>query len=356
MNPMGEKSPLLVNGRILNSRLTGVQRYLSSCVEGLKLNFEMLKPSGPWSHGVRGHLWEQFVLPFRSRGALLWSPCNTGPWFKKNQVITVHDLFTLEHPEWFSKSYAGLYKFLLPKLLPRVRKIIAISEYTRKKIIELTKTDPSKIVVIPNGVAPNFRPQSQEKINALRAKLGLSQKRYLLCVASLEPRKNFARLLQAWTQVFQDLPEDVYLVVAGAAGSSRVFQKLSLDSIPERVLFVGYVGDAELPTLYSGALAFLFPSLAEGFGLPPLEAMACDVPTLCSNTTALPETVGEGAYLVDPLKVDEISQGIRRVALDQDLRDSLRAKARIQVLHLSSAKSAQLTDEVFRQLLGDTTP
>ncbi len=169
-----------------------------------------------------------------------------------------------------------------------------------------------------------FSPRAPEEIQAARRSLGINAPAYILYVGSLEPRKNLRRLLQAWARVQPSLGAEVELVVAGAKGSSRVFECARLDPLPPGVQFTGYVSDEQLPCLYSGALALVYPSLYEGFGLPPLEAMACGTPVVTSNGTSLPEVAADVAVLVDPEDIDSIAEGIRRVVASSALRDHMR--------------------------------
>ena len=148
-----------------------------------------------------------------------------------------------------------------------------------------------------------------------------------------------------------ELPSDLWLVLAGKKGSSTVFGSEDFGTIPDRVLFTGYVPDTALPGLYAGARAFLFPSLAEGFGFPPLEAMACGAPVLTSNSTSLIEVCGSAAYLVDPLDTDQIAQGIRDLATDGDLRVGLRHRGLTRVRAFEWDRSAEKTWDVMERAL-----
>ena len=148
--------------------------------------------------------------------------------------------------------------------------------------------------------------------------------RYIVYVGSVEPRKNLARLLDAWKLALRSIPEDISLVVAGGKGASLVFADPKLGPVPERVLFTGYVKQEQLPALYGGALALVYPSLYEGFGLPAVEAMACGTPAVVSNTTSLPEVVGPNAVLIDPSSVEAIAAGIHTIVTDEGLRLRLR--------------------------------
>jgi glycosyltransferase involved in cell wall biosynthesis len=256
-------------------------------------------------------------------------------------------LIPLDHPEWFNRRFAQWYAWLLPRLAKRVRRIVTISEFTKRRVIELLGIAPEKIVVIPNGVDASFSPRPTEEVVAVRCELGILSPSYLLYVGSLEPRKNLRRLLEAWNKVQALVPKDIVLVVAGAAGSARVFGSASVDESSPRAVFTGYVADEWLPALYSGALAVIYPSLYEGFGLPPLEAMACGVPVLTSNNTSLPEVAGDGALLIDPHDVNSIAEGIVAVVQNELLREDLARRGLARASQFTWGRTARETLRVL---------
>jgi glycosyltransferase involved in cell wall biosynthesis len=298
-----------VNCRILSSRSTGVHRYLNQLLACLP-QLDQVKPRFPL-HGMRGHAWEQLRLPGLCRGRLLWSPSNTGPLAVRNQVVTIHDVVPLDHPEWLNPRFAAWYRFLIPRLVRRVRHVIVDSDFTRQRLIAHTGIEPGKVSVIHCGVDARFRPQSPEAIDAARAALQVPPGRYVLSVGSLEPRKNLGRLLLAWQSAMSELPADAWLVVAGAKGKGLVFADVpELARLPARVHLAGYVPEEALPALYAGADAFVYPSMYEGFGMPPLEAMACGTPVIVGNRASLPEVVGDAALSVDPFNVDALARAL----------------------------------------------
>jgi glycosyltransferase involved in cell wall biosynthesis len=203
--------------------------------------------------------------------------------------------------------------------------------------------------VIYSGVGPQFSPQATNAAAKTRHELGLPPGKYLLSVSSVEPRKNLKRVLHAWKKTLPELPPDVWLVLAGKKGSAAVFNREEFGTLPDRVLFTGYVPDHCLPGLYAGALAFVFPSLAEGFGFPPLEAMACGTPALTSNTSALPEVCGRAACFVHPWNIEEIAQGIHLLATDPNFRERLRARGLTQVRQFRWDVTAQKTWALLEQ-------
>src|SRR4051794_22682964 len=171
-------------------------------------------------------LWEKFPLPPAARGRVLWSPNNTGPIATYRQVCTFHDLIPLDNPEWFSPRFSAWYRWLMPRLARNVAHIIAVSEFTRRRIVESFGVRPGKVTVIPNGIDQRFSPRPVTEIAAERKALGVPDGEYFLFLGSLEPRKNLSRLLLAWEQAQSQLPRDTWLVVAGAKGRSQVFSEV----------------------------------------------------------------------------------------------------------------------------------
>lgn len=338
------KSGISVNTRILSYPTTGVQRYLLELLQRMPTEgVRQVAPKVPLS-GARAHLWEQMILPRRVGGDLLWSPCNTGPLAVSNQVATLHDVVPIDHPEWLNARFAAWYRFLTPKLARRVKRIITDSEYSRSRIVEVTGVPEDKVVAIPLGVDARFGPYDGKDIRIAVQKLELPSNYYVLSLGSMEPRKNLGRLLCAWESIYRRLPEDVWLVVSGAKGKSMVFQDVpELKMLPPRVFLTGHVSDELLPSLYAGAIAFAYPSVYEGFGLPPLEAMASGVPVLTGNRASLPEVVGDAGIMVDPYDVDAIADGLSRLIEDGSLRSQLRAKGLEQARMFSWDKTAERT-------------
>lgn len=309
---------LTINGRFLSHRVTGVERYAREVLARISTSPSVVTPRRP-IRGVRGHLWEQGVLPARIGRDLLWSPCNTGPLAVAKQVVTIHDCAFFDHPEGFSRKFAAWYSWLVPKLARRIRRIITVSQFSKERLLEYCGVAPEKIVVIPHGVDERFRPLPAETVARTRTLLGLPP-HYVLFVGNLAPRKNLARLLDAWKTVSPTYPEHS-LVLAGMA--DNVFRDAGLGQLPSSVVRLGYVGDEHLPAVYGGAELFAFPSLYEGFGLPVLEAMACGVPVMTSGVTSLPEVAGDAALLVDPYRWESLADGLHKLLSDNVLRDEL---------------------------------
>jgi glycosyltransferase involved in cell wall biosynthesis len=311
-----------VNARYQVHQKTGMQRYAYEIASRFEGKVREIRPERALK-GPAGHLWEQCYLPGLAADSLLWSPNNTGPVLTRHQVCTIHDIIPIEHPEWFSKPFAAWYKWLMPTLAKSAQHIIAVSEFTRTRVVEAFNVDAEKVSVVLNGIGSEFSPQSTEEIDRVRTQLGLPLNPYVLFVGSLEPRKNLLGLLAAWS-VVQEKCRDVRLVVAGLnKGSTNVFSAVQMGKLPPGVVFTGYVPDADLPALYSGAMCFVYPSLYEGFGLPPLEAMACGTPVITSEGSSLSEVVGSAAILVDPHRPESIAEAILELGANKSLREEL---------------------------------
>lgn len=340
---------LCVNTRFLAHSHTGVQRYTTSILKHLPDEVAPIAPA-KYAGGVLGHLWEQAILPLRVNGRLLWNPTCTGPLLVPRQVTTVHDLSSLDHPEWFDAKYVAWHRLIVPRLLRRTKHIIAISEYTKQRTMAWAGVEAHKITVIPNGVDARFYPRAANEVTVARSALGLGDQPYVLSVATLEPRKNIARLVEAWTAARKHLPEGTLLVLAGGKGSASVFNSTLLDGVPPGVVFTGYVPDEHLPALYSGAEVFVYPSLYEGFGLPILEAMGAGTAVVTSTATSIPEVAGDAALLIDPHRTDDIARAIVEVMTDAQLRARLREKGTRRAEQFSWPRTAQRTWSVLQQV------
>src|SRR6202034_3968413 len=197
-----------------------------------------------------------------------------------------------------------------------------------------------------------FAPLDSASILAAHKALSIPSPHYLLALGSLEPRKNLSRLLAACAQIEAKLWKDVWLVIAGGKGNKLVLGDISFEKLPPRVHLTGRVADDLLPALYSGALGSVYISLYEGFGLPPLEAMACGTPVLTSNVASLPEVVGDAAITVDPLNVDAIADALSRLVEDSALRAALRSAGLAQAARFNWDETARATWKVLHEAEG----
>jgi len=209
----------------------------------------------------------------------------------------------------------------LPKLARRAKQIITVSQFVKERVVSCLGVCANKVVVIPNGVSARFRPDAVLHVEEALTAVRVPSQKYILSVGSLEPRKNLKRLFRAWDRVQSRAPKDVWLVIVGASGDPGVFGDTQLERPPARTFLAGHVEDGLLPSLYAGAIAMVYPSLYEGFGLPPLEAMASGTPVLTGNRSSLPELVRDCGLLVDPFDEGEIAEGIYRLLTDATLRE-----------------------------------
>ena len=270
-------------------------------------------------------------------------------------VFTVHDLAFLTQPETHLHSNRAFLARMLPRFCAAATLVIADSEATRQDLLRCYALPPAKVRTVPLGVEPRFRPQEPRAARALvAAQYGLTGS-YLLFVGTLEPRKNLRRLLLAYRRLLQVRGGAACppLVVAGAPGwwtdvLHRAVRRLGLEA---RVRFLGRVPDEHLPALYSTATVFVYPSLYEGFGLPPLEALACGAPVITSNCSALPEVVGDAALQVDPRDVAALADALDRLLSDEQTRQVLASRGPAQAAQFTWARTAAATVAVYREAL-----
>lgn len=339
---------IVVNARSLGAPLTGVQRYTRELLSRWNGHTDQITPRTPLS-GIRGHAWEQSVLPRKLASKLLFSPSNSGPLEVRNQVVTIHDMVYFDHPETLNRNFVAWYRFMLPRLARRVRRVITVSSFVKRRIVEQVEIPSEKIVVIPNGVSSRFSPKAVSGRDAAIAQMGIPSTHYILALGSIEPRKNLSRLLRAWEGIQSSLPDDLWLVVAGARGNSGIFKTVDAGKLPPRVFLTGHVSDETLPSLVAGAVAMAYPSLYEGFGLPALEAMASGVPVLAGDCPAIREVVDGAGIFVDPMDEASIADGLLRLVNDDAVRNTLRTKGLERATQFSWDVTAQRTWDVLQE-------
>ena len=339
--------PILINTRCQTAPLSGVQRYAGELQRRIGSGLQSVAPPRPMQ-GVRGHLWEQLVLPRIARDAFLWSPGNSGPLTVRRQVLTIHDVASLEHPEWYSTPFAMWYRWMTLKLVHRVQRVITVSEFSKRRLVALSGVEESRVVVIPPGVNEDFHRRPSSEIEQVKRSLKIPSAHYVLSLGVREPRKNLRQLLVAWASCSPNLPDDVWLVVAGPGGSKRVFSDCGLGFVPSRVHFTGFVPDCDLPALYSGAVALVYVSLYEGFGLPALEAMACGTVPIISENAALPEVVGTAGLFVRPSDSEAIAACIKRIVREDGLRCKLQIAGVRHSVEFSWERTANLTWKILK--------
>ena len=356
------RARVAVNGSFLRQHITGVQRYASELIKALRelgiedlvvlapngypeerfFGYRVVRDSLPWHRHM--WLWEQVRLPYlmRKSGAkLLWSPCNTGPLGVRRQVVTVHDAAVCANPAWFSRSLGTLSRLVLPVLCRIVINVLTVSEFSRDELTKYRIASKQKVFVIPEGVGNEFSATRPLRVD------GRASERFVLCVGSRDPRKNVLRLIQAWQLIDENMREGTKLIVAG--GKARMFAEETFGEIPESVKFVGYVSDNELIDLYRQAEFFVYPSLYEGFGLPPLEAMASGTPVIASDVASLPEVVADAALLVNPYDIVGMARDMQMLLSNAPLRTELRKRGYNRAKEFTWPRTAQLTWKILAE-------
>jgi glycosyltransferase involved in cell wall biosynthesis len=233
----------------------------------------------------------------------------------------------------------------------KAAQILTLSEFSRRDIIETYSVDSERVFVTPPAAPRHFAPVTDEtELRRIRATYGI-QRDYILALGSIQPRKNLVRLINAYGRLCDGGSRPPQLVLAGKRGwlEAETIQAAEKSDVREDVLLVGYVPDAELPALYSGAVCFAYPSYFEGFGLPVLEAMQCGTPIIAGNRTSLPEVAGDAGVLVDPFDEAEIADGLSRVIKNPDYRGELRVKGFARAAAFKWEKTARLTLQAYER-------
>lgn len=295
---------------------------------------------------------ENFCLPryfYKNGFDLFHSPNYVLPLFIKSQsIVVVHDLITFDFPSLCQRESVLYFRLFLPYSIWKADKIITVSKTVKKDILSRFKMSENKVVVIPLGVSNIFKRTVNKEV-LLKYSIN---KKYILFVGNIEPKKNLVRLIKAYYNLICTKNISHKLVIAGKKGwkFEEVFKIVQLLKLQESVIFTGYVPDHDLPVLYSMADLFVFPSIYEGFGIPPLEAMACETPVLASNAGALPETTGGNCLLVDPFSVDEIADGIYQMLTNAGLSDEFVTKGKKWVQQFCWEKVARKTLKIYEEM------
>jgi len=314
-------------------------------------NFHKIYTSITYSSYFTRDFWEQVYLPIllkKYQVDVYHGPNYILPIFSdKKMVLTVYDTIS------FSNWYKSISRYRVQKLLSlsskRADRIIAGSENSKKDIIAILGIPEEKIKVIYIGVDKEYKViNDPSKLNVVRAKHNISKK-FILHVGSMSPRKNIPRLIEAYSKLPLELLKEYELVLVGGKSwrSGEIVAKIEQLGLRNGVIFTDFVEEDDLPLLMNAASLLAFPSLYEGFGIPPLEAMACGVPVVASNVSSIPEVVGDAALLFDPYNVEEMTALICEVLTDEELRDDLVRRGFERVKGFSWGKAAQETLAVY---------
>ncbi|MFV0417107.1 MAG: glycosyltransferase family 4 protein [Dysgonomonas sp.] len=341
----------VVNGRYLTQKATGVHRYafeICNKLHEMGVDFHVatpqeIHPDYKFSFktvkcGIfKTHAWEQISLPLylkRLGNPLLISFTGCGPLLYKNQIMTIHDVSHERYPEWFSKNYYRFYHYMMPRIGRKAHAILTVSEFSKKEIVETLNLDANKIHIIHSNVPFHKKPSEDEILNFNRDP---KIERYILAVSTMDPRKNFERLVNAFQKI-EDKSVKLYII----GMSFKAFNTPDLQNlISENVHLPGYISDDALQNMYQNALLSVYPSLYEGFGLPPLESMTYGCPVINSDIPALREVSEDAALYVDPYDEEDITMKINQLLCDESLRKDLQLKGLEQIKKYSWEKSAK---------------
>ncbi len=267
-------------------------------------------------------------------------------------VQTIYDMIPFTMPETLPESYGVYYRDIVARLRP-TDTIITISQSAKNDICDIAKFDPNRVHITPLAADKNqFYPvRDAKKRGQIRANYQIPDAPYLLSVCTFEPRKNLRQTVRAFVKLLEEQPElEINLVLAGGNGwkfEPILSEIAGASRFKDRIIVTGYVAETDLAALYSGALAFVYPSLYEGFGLPPLEAMSCGVPVICSNGSSLPEVVGDAGILLDPTDLDALCAAMLEMSLNSGRREELSAQSLARAGHFSWEKCAEATIRAY---------
>jgi glycosyltransferase involved in cell wall biosynthesis len=267
-------------------------------------------------------------------------------------VVTIHDMSFLTHPQFHEESNIAFCTRECHRAARRAAKLIVPSEATKRDVLRYLHADEDRVHVIYEAAGVDFGPvEDREAIRSVLVDHSIDR-RYVLFVGTVEPRKNVRRLLEAFLHVVRSCPDrGELLVIAGGKGwrNTEIYDFVRESGLTDRVRFLGYVTDSDLRALYSAATVFAYPSLYEGFGLPVIEAMACGCPVVTSRTASLPEVAGDAGLLVEPTDVADIARALGTVMGDRELRQKLRAAGLERAAQFSWEKAARKTVRVYEQ-------
>jgi glycosyltransferase involved in cell wall biosynthesis len=342
---------------------TGSARYITSLRRELEqldgIELVPLRHEGPPRRGIAGRVlrglrrelaYFPVQLPRRARRLrldVLHCPAPLAPLRSTvPTVVTVHDILGLDHPEWFTRALALHSRLVLTPVLRRAVCVLVPSTHTRDRLVARLGVAPERMRLAPLGVDPQFSPG--EPAPRLRERFGLEGP-YLLTVGTLQPRKNVETALRAFERLVA-AGADQRLALVGGRGwrDDALAERIRRSPAAERIVVTGRVSDDEHVGLYRAADCFVYPSRYEGFGLPPLEAMACGTAVISSNRTSLPEVVGDAALLVEPEDVDAIERALSDLLSSPDLRTELVDRGRRRAAEFSWRRCATLTAEAYR--------
>ncbi|MBB2932434.1 glycosyltransferase family 4 protein [Paraburkholderia silvatlantica] len=360
---------LLINGRFLGRRATGVDRFAFETIRALDQLIELRDPRvaglrteiivpealaampNPFRHiGLRargkggGLRWEQLALPQAASGGLLLNLCNSGPLLYRRQITVLHDAAPARVPDSYSRSFVAWYRLMAPRLGRISQRVITVSEFSRRELCDAYRIPAEKIGVVPESGEHMLRVHQD---TGATAAVALDERPFVLAVGSLNRHKNFQLVAEA-ARLIREAQFDI-IVVGG--GDARVYGT-GQDALPAFVKHLGYVSDGELAALYRRAACFVYPSRYEGFGLPPVEALALGCPVIASRLPAVQEACSDAVLYTSPDDPAELARLLERITSDAALRESLRERGRARTAELTwRATATRLIEEISPWLM-----
>ena len=369
---------IALDGIPLTSAKTGIGHYTLELARALATidpddEFELISPfafnSSSLNDQLPGNLkrvearrrkfWWAVGLPLyvrRSATSLFHGTNYEIPLFSKcPTILSIHDLSMLLYPETHLDQSVRRARYRLPLMARAATKIITATEHVKKEVVQHLKVDAAKIAVTPYAPRRTFAPLSRSETDETRARLEIEEK-FVLFVGTIEPRKNLITLLRAFAEVLRSTDLRPQLVIAGQKGwlTGETMNYVESEGLGERVKFTGYITDEDLRALYACCTVCVYPSLYEGFGLPPLEAMACGAPVIASNVPSLSEAVGQAALLVSPTDAHALAGGIVKMIRYEAVRSHFSRAGHDHSSQFTWERTAQLTLEIYREALNKT--
>ena len=350
----------VVNGRFLTQKATGVHRYafeICNKLHEMGVDFHVAIPNKINSDykfsfntvkcgSLKTHLWEQISLPKylkRIGKPLLISFTGGGVLNYDNQIMTIHDVSHERYPEWFAKNYYRYYHYLMPRTARKSHAVLTVSEFSKSEIINTFGLDKDKIYIVHSNVPFHSKPTREEILNYKPD----TDEKYIIAVSNMDPRKNFLRLAEAFSKI-EDKSLKLYIIgMQTKAFNTPDLQKL----IGENIVLPGYIDDTALQKMYQNAILSVYPSLYEGFGLPPLESMTYGCPAIVSDIPALREISGDAALYVNPYDVKDMTQKINLLIKDERIRKQLQSRGLEQIKKYSWDKSAKQVYELAKKFM-----
>jgi glycosyltransferase involved in cell wall biosynthesis len=372
-----------INGRFLVAKRTGVQRAAYNLIKTLfevDRRNEYFLFTGPcqldnpdWQHSnvqivscplkmgghLRNHLWEQYSLPrlaVKYGIDILHSPANMAPLFYGGaSLVHIHDLCFVVNPQWYSYMFHTVYNVVIPRLARKATRVVTNSNNSRNDLLQFCRLDAKKVNLVywaVDDIFSNHSPTTEVSANSIEGEMIPDD--YILYVGSMEPRKNIPTLIEAYEKMRTDNPNiKTKLVLIG--GESPLFAdvRLKIKKYTDDVVFKGFVNDQMLVEYYRRATVVAYPSLYEGFGLPPLEAMASGVPVVTSNTSSIPEVVGDAALMISPYDHNQLATTLAKVINDSDLRRFLSQRGIEQVRRFNWYRVARNILGIYSEIYGE---